>query len=149
MTTSRDGSAADARRVLVRDATVKTVVVEIKTVTVSAKRFSLAVFRQLYQENIFDGSGGLAGVPWGWVNYCPGRGLCWVADDDEEHRSLQLEPTPHGHLVWQRGDALRRLSVPDQRSGRRRWFQFRGVSDERFDELCRSLDALEQLFIAV
>jgi hypothetical protein len=81
----------------VHNAQVSTATVEIKTLTISGKQVTLAVFRQLQEELLVAEDGTLNGVPWGRVNYCPGK----CADVAE-----------HWHVVWQQGDELRRASVP-------------------------------------
>ena len=88
MTTSTNG-----RRITTHEATVRTAAVEVKTLTISGKQVTLAVFRQLLKEDLIDErSGDLLGVPWGTVNYFWG--------DCVEGRHL--------HVVWQKGTELRR-----------------------------------------
>jgi hypothetical protein len=69
----------------------------VKTLTIRDRQVTLAVFRQLHREAVIDGrSGEISGVPWGTINYFwKGCGL------DEEHV----------HVVWQKGDELRRDCV--------------------------------------
>jgi hypothetical protein len=57
--------------VLVRDATVKTLAVSVQTLRLGPKRVTLAVFRQLLQENVVDAAGMFRGLVWGTVNYHP------------------------------------------------------------------------------
>jgi hypothetical protein len=79
----------------VRDAKVKTVAVEVKALTISGKQVTLAVFRQLLKEPLIDlETAELNGIPWGKVNY-------FWADD----------PATHLHIVWQKGEELRRDCV--------------------------------------
>jgi hypothetical protein len=85
----------------VHNAEIKTATVEIKSLTVSGKQVTLAVFRQLIEAELVDYDGNFAGLPWGTVNYHPGK--C----DDKTHR----------HVVWQQGDELRRC-----RLDRPRWY---------------------------
>lgn len=47
------------------NAEIKTAVVEIKTLTVSSKQVTLAVFRQLMEEPLVNDDGTLNGTPWG------------------------------------------------------------------------------------
>jgi len=90
------------KAISVHDATVKTAVVEIKTLTISGKQVTLAVFRQLPEENLIDPkTGQLNGIAWGRVNYHPDK----CADDG----------IPHMHVVWQKGDQLRRSYIPARR----------------------------------
>jgi hypothetical protein len=76
-----------------REATIRTCVVEIKSLTVSGKQVTQALFRQLHEEDLIDWETvALRGIPWGRVNYHTGCADC---------RS-------HDHLVWQIGSELRR-----------------------------------------
>ena len=78
----------------VHNANVTTAAVEVKTLTISGKQVTLAVFRQLIEEPLInDDDGTLNGVPWGTVNYHPDK----CAGDPK-----------HYHVVWQKGDDLRR-----------------------------------------
>ena len=73
----------------VHDAKIKTVAVQIETMTVGGKQVTLSLFRQLREEDLIDGDGGtLNGVPWGYVNYCLDK---------------NCPRCGHRHLVWQRG----------------------------------------------
>lgn len=81
----------------VQNAQVSTASVEIKTLTLSGKQVTLAVFRQLIEAPLIKEDGRLNGVAWGTVNYHPDR----CGDDT----------TPHWHVVWQLGDELRRSWV--------------------------------------
>jgi hypothetical protein len=79
-----------------REATVRTAQVEIKALTISGKQVTLAVFRQLQKEDLITENLEFAGIPWGTVNYHP--------DCAQVHE-------PHVHVVWQKGDELRRAVV--------------------------------------
>ena len=81
----------------VQNAQVSTASVEIKTLTLSGKQVTLAVFRQLIEAPLIKEGGRLNGVAWGTVNYHPDR----CGDDT----------TAHWHVVWQLGDELRRSWV--------------------------------------
>lgn len=84
-------------------ATVKTASVDVRVLTISGKQVTLAVFRQLIEEPLVDTCDGtLAGVPWGKVMYCPGKAC-----------SLHDRSPGHLHVVWQKGDQLRRAAVPE------------------------------------
>jgi hypothetical protein len=88
------------------EATITTATVEIRTLTVTGRQVTLAVFRQLLEERIEDHDGRLRGEPWGTVNYHPGK----CADGPA-----------HLHVVWQLGDELRRATArPPQPLGD--WF---------------------------
>jgi hypothetical protein len=80
----------------VHNAQVTTATVQIRTLTVSGKQVTLAVFRQLIEEPLVTEDGKLAGLPWGTVNYHPDK----CADYSR-----------HLHVVWQDGDELRRSYV--------------------------------------
>lgn len=82
----------------VHNAELRTATVEIKTLTVSGKQVTLAVFRQLRRAHLVDNDGNLRGEPWGTVNYHP----------DPQCRE---EEWPHIHVVWQDGQELRRAMV--------------------------------------
>src|SRR5690349_19418782 len=89
---------ANGRRITTHEATVKTAAITIKSLTLNAKQVTLAVFRQLDEEDIVDlDNGTLRGVPWGRVNYHPDK-----CSGEREHL----------HIVWQTGDELRRAYVP-------------------------------------
>jgi hypothetical protein len=81
----------------VRNAQVSTATVEIKTLTLSGKGVTQAVFRQFIEAPLIKEDGNLNGVAWGTVNYHPDK----CADD----------PSPHWHVVWLQGEELRRSKV--------------------------------------
>jgi hypothetical protein len=54
-----------ARVINIRDAQIKTVQVGIKAITISDKQVTLAVFRQLFEEDLIAHDGTLNGLPWG------------------------------------------------------------------------------------
>lgn len=80
----------------VHDAKIKTIAVQINTITVGRKQVTLSLFRQLREEDLISDDGTLNGIPWGYVNYCPGK--------DCPRRD-------HWHIVWQRGNELLRSAV--------------------------------------
>jgi hypothetical protein len=84
------------KQLTVHNATITTAAVEVKTLTISGKQVTLAVFRQLREEPLIAENGTLNGVPWGIVNYHPDK-----CEDAKEHL----------HVIWQRGDQLRRSYV--------------------------------------
>lgn len=86
-------------KLTVQNAEIRTASVEIKTLTVSGKQVTLAVFRQLFQKPLLTDDGRLAGEPWGIVNYHPEPKAC--------------SGIPHRHVVWQDGSELRRSVVVD------------------------------------
>lgn len=95
------------RTITAREATIKTAAVEVKALTISGRQVTLSVFRQLKQEAILDeDTADLRGVPWGIVNYFWGD--CAKAKE-------------HLHVVWQKGDELRRACVYPQPDTARGW----------------------------
>ena len=85
-------------KILAHQATIKTAAVEIRALIVSGKQVTLAVFRQLDDEDLIvwhEGEFVLAGIPWGRVNYHPD----------------QCNATNHFHVVWQKEDQLLRSYI--------------------------------------
>jgi hypothetical protein len=85
------------KQLTVHNATINTAAVEVKTLTISGKQVTLAVFRQLREEQLIAQDGTFNGTPWGWVNYHPDK-----CDGDK---------IEHLHVVWQRGTDLLRSRV--------------------------------------
>jgi hypothetical protein len=80
-----------------QNATITTATIQVQALTIGKKQVTLAVFRQLEAEDIIKPlDANLAGEPWGRVNYHPDK----CADEKE-----------HIHVVWQKGDELRRATV--------------------------------------
>ncbi|WP_181383959.1 hypothetical protein [Streptomyces sp. NWU339] len=79
-----------------QNALITTASVEVKTLTISGKQVTLAVFRQLREEPLISEDGSLNGDPWGVVNYHPEK--CGNA-------------VAHWHVVWQRGTEIFRAAV--------------------------------------
>lgn len=94
------------KRLTVQNASITTAAVEVKTLTISGKQVTLAVFRQLREEPLIADDGTLNGQPWGYVNYHPDK--C-------------ADATPHWHVVWQRGDELLRSRVSHAAPGGKFW----------------------------
>lgn len=91
------------RSINVKDASVKTATVQIRSVIVSAKQMTLSVFRQVREENLVETVGGdfrLRGIPWGAVQYFWG---------DMPEKCHDGEPVLH--VLWQKDDELRRSRV--------------------------------------
>jgi hypothetical protein len=144
----------------VHNAEIKTAAVEIKTLTITGKQVTLAVFRQLLQEDLIgedlasESSAPLKGIPWGIVNYHPDR----ITDPDDYNpwsstgrREIPCErANTHLHVIWQMGSELRRAIV---------WHPaaFKASNDlpdgdpelPVYREIWRQLSDLPQLFIAV
>ncbi|MER6375802.1 hypothetical protein ABT255_47495 [Streptomyces mirabilis] len=89
------------KRLTPQNATITTATVEVKTLTISGKQVTLAVFRQLIEENPIGADGTLNGTVWGTVNYHPDK--CSNA-------------VPHWHLVWQKDTELRRARIDQKPS---------------------------------
>jgi hypothetical protein len=89
------GPPAPAALIQGREATIKTAQITIKTLTVSGRQVTLALFRQLQDEDLISGvTGEIRGACWGRINYFP-------AGCQQDHL----------HAVWQTGDELRRSCV--------------------------------------
>lgn len=85
-------------KITVEEALIKTATVEIKTLTVSGRQVTLAVFRQLQEESVIDYQLlRLNGIVWGKVNY--------------HTPDCTNEQDRHIHLIWQSGTELRRSCV--------------------------------------
>lgn len=85
------------KQLTTQNASITTATVEVKTLTVSGKQVTLAVFRQLIEEALLHPlNATVAGDLWGTVNYHPDR----CADAPE-----------HLHVVWQKDSELRRAHV--------------------------------------
>lgn len=82
------------RRLTVHNVEIQTATVEVRTLTISGKQVTLAVFRQLIEERLVSWEGEFIGQPWGVVNYHPDK-TC-------------ERFTGHVHVVWQAGEELRR-----------------------------------------
>jgi hypothetical protein len=80
----------------IHDAQISTATIEIRTLTVSKRQVTLAVFRQLFEEELINHEGSLNGIPWGVINYHPDK-----CSDDRKHI----------HVVWQKARELRRATV--------------------------------------
>lgn len=80
----------------VHNAEIRTATVEIKTLTLTGKQVTLAVYRQIPEKPLVDEDGHMRGEPWGWVNHCPDKGCA--------------NARSHRHFVWLDGDQLRRAA---------------------------------------
>lgn len=85
-------------------ATITTAAIQIQTLTIGRKQVTLAVFRQLVEEPLLHPlDATITGNPWGRVNYHPDK-----CGDGPEHL----------HIVWQKGDELRRATIQAPTAGR-------------------------------
>ena len=97
-------------KLTVHNVHISTATVEIKKFTVDSKQVTLAVFRQLIEEPLVADDGTLNGVPWGTVNYHPGK-QCRAVPHEGEQRDYDYTGYEHLHVVWQKGSELRRTTV--------------------------------------
>ena len=139
--------AGAGRRISTFEATIKRATVEIKTLTVSGKQVTQAVFRQIRREPLIDWeTRELRGVPWGQVNY--------HADcrDTTYHEHLNLRLFDHLHVVWVHGEELRQDVIPRTPAydaGTAEPWEARQQFMTEWRARFRSLQTLDQLFIAV
>lgn len=89
-------------RLTPQNATVTTATIQVQALTIGKRQVTLAVFRQLKEEPLIAEDSTLLGEPWGVVNYHPDK----CADAPE-----------HLHVVWQKGDELRRSAVQMPHAG--------------------------------
>lgn len=110
----------NGRKISVQDATIRTATVEIKTLTISNKQVTLAVFRQLQEETLVDeDADGFLGLPWGTVNYHPDTAC--------------KDAGRHLHVIWQKGEELRRAFVSHSPPGENDMRQEKHREGKRFD----------------
>ncbi|WP_436785780.1 hypothetical protein [Yinghuangia sp. YIM S10712] len=96
------------KQLTTQNATITTAAVEVKSLTITGKQVTLAVFRQLREARLIAPDGTLNGTPWGYVNYCPEKK---VTRDDGSGDIIECASTDHRHVVWQMGTELRRSRV--------------------------------------
>ena len=112
------------KQLTVQNASINTMAIEVKTLTIGARQVTQGIFRQLIEEPLIAEDGALNGVPWGHVTWHPDK--C-----DGAHA--------HWHIVWQRGEDLRRARVdryPDFENAR-------GLQDEfECDESAQFINVL-------
>ena len=98
----------------VKEATIRTAAVEVKTLSVSGKQVTMGLFRQLKERDLIEpDSGELMGTAWGNVNYFWG----------------DCKDGGHLHTVWQDGQELYRSCV----RARKRW---RGEDEVSYKQDC-------------
>lgn len=139
----------------VHNAELKTAAVEVKTLTISGKQVTQAVFRQLQEEGLISRVWTFRGIPWGRVNYHP----------DEECKQTGPHATDrwgkkdyyctanHIHVVWQLNTELRRTLIWDVcdcpwRSWQNTEEDYAWDKEQR-KQVYATLSDLPQLFIAV
>lgn len=96
-----------ARALTVQNAEINTASITIRTLQVEGRQVTMGVFRQLPVEDIISDELSLRGVGWGHVNYLiEGGNYAYYG-----HTHIYANGRPI-HLVWQRGNELRRCLVP-------------------------------------
>lgn len=123
----------------VQEATINTVSVEIRTLTISRKQVTLAVFRQLPMLDIIEDYGIEVGlregaVPWGTVNYhwdvCDREEEGWHNGRYKPYKYRMTEGS-HLHVVWQDVDELRHALVLNPRLWIKDWWDYENAPDKR------------------
>lgn len=127
----------------VHNAEIKTASVEIRTLTISGKQVTLAVFRQLHEEQPPNDKA--IAEAWGTVNYCP-TSAC-----KRSARATELYgPWPeHRHLVWQKGTELRRTTVWRRMPSGGEWTGEVVPPGAAVSRMWPVIESLPQLFIAI
>jgi hypothetical protein len=92
---SEEKAMPTGKQLNVQNATVTTATIEVKTLTIGARQVTQGIFKQLIEEPLIAEDGTLNGVPWGHVT--------WHPDGCTKDN--------HWHIVWQRGESLRRAHV--------------------------------------
>lgn len=117
-------------KIRAKEAVVKTATIAVRSLTLNSKQVTLSVFRQLIKEDLIDAeTEQLRGVPWGTVNYF------WGDCKDN-----------HLHIVWQKGEELRRACVYNQRPREHSDSNLVSIQARRANEaatLCLYLMAIE------
>jgi hypothetical protein len=137
----------------VQNAEIKTATVEVRTLTISGKQVTLAVFRQLVEERLMLPDGNLRGIPWGRVNYHPDRACSHTGPHGASDGRTVFDwcEASHMHVVWQKGTELRRSLLWNACACHRRdeddATRTQRLSRQR--EVFRTMADLPQLFIAV
>ncbi|WP_328449896.1 hypothetical protein OG780_19410 [Streptomyces sp. NBC_00386] len=117
------------KQLTTQNATITTATVEVKTLTISGKQVTLAVFRQLREEPVISSDGTLNGEPWGTVNYHPDK----CGDEPD-----------HWHVVWQSGGELLR-SLVDKKAD----FDFTTATGNRLSRHWHSGDTADRYLTAL
>ncbi|MEU5397505.1 hypothetical protein [Streptomyces tibetensis] len=96
-------------RLTPQNVTVTTATIEVKALTLGKRQITQSVFRQLVEEPLIDDNGSFRGQPWGYINHCPDKK---VAHDNLTGKMIDCATGPvHRHVVWQKGDELRRSRI--------------------------------------
>lgn len=98
------------KQLTTQNASITTVAVEVKAITISGKQVTQSVYRQLQEAPLVTHQGTLNGTPWGYVNHCPERKF-W--NDNRGEWEPCISGSDHRHIVWQYGSELRRSRVAE------------------------------------
>ncbi len=88
-----------SRVITIKEANISTLSVELKAIHINGKQMTLSVFRQIQEEDLWTEDFKLNGIPWGMVNYF------WDKAPQVNQSTI--------HIVWQKGDELRRTRISD------------------------------------
>ncbi len=134
---------SDEQMILVEDASLNTVAIEVKVLRIGKRQMTQAVFRQLPHADVIDEDGNLRGTPWGYVNY---------------HTPQTCPDWHHLHVIWESGGRLWRDAVASDPS----YYLLRRFAgtlynppqptktyEDNYRASYERLAALDQLFIAV
>ena len=129
------------------EATISVAKVEIKTLSLSGKQITLALFRQFGEANGLDEDYEPIGKLWGRINYCPGKNACEIYDEDGNKR--------HDHILWEKEGMLYRFALRKS-LGRECYIQDISRNDRWYEEFKNAflkgwalIEKLPQLFIAI
>lgn len=153
-----------SKQLTVHNASVTTMTVEVKTLTIGARQVTLGIFRQLDEGPLIANDGTLNGIPWGRVNYCPDGKNCGVYTITSYGGDCQNRfDAEHMHIVWQQGVNLYRSFVHSADAESRRLQTFREIGfhgirtcpwenysedvRQRHRDVRATLAQLDQLFI--
>lgn len=158
--------SSDGKRLTVHNASVTTMTVEVKTLTIGARQVTQGIFKQLIEEPLIARDGTLNGVPWGHVTWHPSGNDCGsYSFRDSNGTWRDGRDRGHRHVVWQRGDSLyrclvysieaesQRLDVPSgldrgfTANWRCAWDDYSEDTRRRHREARAALAELPQLFI--
>ena len=95
--------------ITIKQAQIETVSISARVIRIGKRQMTQAVFRQLELEQLYDSSiEKVKGVVWGRVNYF------WdgCSHGYRGHEYSSLGDRVHLHILWQKGEELRRDCVP-------------------------------------
>lgn len=156
------------RKLTAHNASVTTMTVEVKTLTIGTRQVTQGIFRQLIEEPLIAEDGSLNGVPWGHVSWHPdGKHCGYYSRRRSDGRAEERPRRDNGHLhvVWQRRAALYRSLVYSAEAEEQRfqygpplegtwrssyhvaWDELSDEARQRHREVRATLAQLPQLFI--